>query len=667
MAKSDNPSRKFSLTNALKETEFNPRKLGLTKLNSAAIGLAEMLKTNESVRILNLFDNDIGDEGAIALADMLKTNTCVQNLILFSNDIGDGGAIALAEALKTNNTLTELYLAFNQIKEAGTNALADMLKTNKNLKSFEISVGVEGAKKLALGLKENTALEALDVYQDETSSDELAYELADEIAIALADALKTNRTLKHLFLEYIGEKGAEALTEALTENTSLLTLLDGHEFMQERFFLKKWESNSRFYKHSIDMSEDQLTSLIDCVVPVFDPLREELEDFKKKLYLVFNGEKPETLIPFIQDQADTDPVLEMSYFEEGTYGTIHPIDGNKKEVAKKVKLTGDDEEKREINNEFLDENLTTIMLFCLHDQLKKHLRIDFPQPFPKIGLIRKTIHDPVSQQVIPVPPPLSPSPPPPRPPRPSPSSPPPPLPRPSPSSPLPPLSPPPSPSLPLPPPPVQLICFMENLDRNSYDFFNDDRVEGVDKILLLVQICNLRYCLQESCGFTHGDMHDGNIMVKEEDIEIVSAIDPKKRITSKYRPYFIDLGLACADLSLCCKVKHPRYVANIVYKTQNRCKNKSQDMRMYLFTLFTLYTAKDAKAKTDDKENELKTYLTGLFTKKIFSRSIPLDFYEEKQKHKNYPFHAFYQDTETINDPTFYPENIFNDLQLLVA
>jgi 5-methylthioribose kinase len=212
---------------------------------------------------------------------------------------------------------------------------------------------------------------------------------------------------------------------------------------------------------------------------------------------------------------------------------------------------------------------------------------------------------------------------------------------------------------------------MERIDCNSRDFFNDDRVEGVDKILLLIQICNLLYCLQESCGFTHGDMHNGNIMVKKEYIEIVSAIDPKMRITSKYRPYFIDLGLACADLSLCCKVKR-RYVANGIYKitNTNRCKNKSQDMRLYLFTLFTLYTAKDAKAKTDDKENELKTYLTGLFKKKdcIFSRSIPLDFYEKKQRKHKHPFHAFYKDTETINDPTFYPENIFYDLmQLLVA
>jgi hypothetical protein len=586
-----------------------------------------MLKTNESVRILSLSDNDIGDGGAIALADMLKTNTYVQNLILSRNRIGNGGANALAEALMVNNTLTELCLAFNQIGDEGTNALADMLKTNKNLKSFEISVGVEGANALALGLKKNTALEALDVYQDKTSSDELAYELADEIAIALADALKTNRTLKHLFLLYIGDKGAEALLEALKTNTSLLTLLDGDEFMQESVFLKEWESNSRFYKHSIDMSEDQLTSLIECVALVFDPLREELEDFKKKLYLVFNGEKPETLIPFIQNQAVKDPVL-MPPFTEGAYGTIHPIVGNTEQIAKKVKLTGDDEEKREINNEFLDENLTTIMLYCLHDQLQEHLRIDFPQPFPKIGLIRKTIHDPVSQQ-------------------------------------------------------EQLICFMENLDRDSYVFFNDDRVAGIDKILLLVQICNLLYRLQESCGFTHGDMHDGNIMVKEEYIEIVSAINPKKRITSKYRPYFIDLGLACADLSLCCKVKR-RYVANIVYKTQDRCKNKSQDMRLYLFTLKDFYDAKakDAEAKdvekADDKENKLKTYLTGLFTKNecIFSsckRSIVqknrnIDFYEEKQKHKKSPFHAFYQDTETINDPTFYPENIFYDLiQLLVA
>jgi hypothetical protein len=216
---------------------------------------------------------------------------------------------------------------------------------------------------------------------------------------------------------------------------------------------------------------------------------------------------------------------------------------------------------------------------------------------------------------------------------------------------------------------------MENLDRDSRDFFNDDSITGIDKISLLIQICNLLYCLQESCGFTHGDMRDKNIMVRKKDIGVDSAINPKMHITSKYRPYFIDLGMACADLSPCCNVKHPRYVANGIYDTTDRCKNKSQDMRLYLFTLFTLYTAKDAKAKdaekADDKENELKTYLTGLFKKKdcIFSRSIPINLYEEKQReHKESPSDAFYKDTETINDTTFYPENIFYDLmQLLMA
>ena len=641
--------------------------------DEGAIALAAALKTNTYLQILDLSGNKIGDAGAINLADALKINTYLKNLNLSRNQIKEAGAIALEKALTENTSLTELYLPYNPIGDKGAEHLAIILMKNKKLKSL----GVKGAKNLELGLLKNTTLEALDVYQDKKVDMP-----SDEIAIALATVLKTNNTLKHLFIDYIGRKGEEALLEALKTNTSLLTLkhnMDDDKYIQdlirpirlrllynkllnlpierskanlqalkdnglEDFFsekeeelLKGWADKleSRFYKHSITMSEDQLTSLIECVVPVFDPLAEKMKDFKDQLYLVFNGEKPETLIPFIQDQADTDPVL-MSYSTEGTYGTIHSIVKKPDQIAKKVKLTGDDEEKQETNNEFLDENLTTIMLFCLHKKLQDYLvrlwtvpdahtaaaalRKSFLQPFPEIVLIRKIIHDPVSQQ-------------------------------------------------------EQLICFMENLDRDSRAFFNDDSVAGIDKISLLIQICNLLYCLQESCGFTHGDMRDKNIMVRKKDIGVDSAINPKMHITSKYRPYFIDLGMACADLSRCCNVKHPRYVANGIYDTTDRCKNKSQDMRLYLFTLFTLYTTKDAKAKdaekADDKENELKTYLTGLFKKKdcIFSRSIPIDLYEEKQtEHKESPSDAFYKDTETINDTTFYPENIFYDLmQLLMA
>ncbi|MBM94117.1 MAG: hypothetical protein CMF51_05145, partial [Legionellales bacterium] len=52
------------------------------------MALAEALKTNATLTVLNLRDNNIGPEGAIALADALKINTTLTYLSLWNNTIG---------------------------------------------------------------------------------------------------------------------------------------------------------------------------------------------------------------------------------------------------------------------------------------------------------------------------------------------------------------------------------------------------------------------------------------------------------------------------------------------------------------------------------------------------------------------------------------------------
>ena len=77
--------------------------------------LAEILKSNTSVTKVYLNRNkEIGDEGAKALAEALKVNKAVEVLQLGDCGIGNGGAAALAEALRSNTSLTVLYLGDNK-------------------------------------------------------------------------------------------------------------------------------------------------------------------------------------------------------------------------------------------------------------------------------------------------------------------------------------------------------------------------------------------------------------------------------------------------------------------------------------------------------------------------------------------------------------------------
>ena len=54
----------------------------------------------------------------------MKVNLVLTNLNLFDNNIGDDGAKAIAEALKVNPVLTELNLFYNKIGADGAKAIA---------------------------------------------------------------------------------------------------------------------------------------------------------------------------------------------------------------------------------------------------------------------------------------------------------------------------------------------------------------------------------------------------------------------------------------------------------------------------------------------------------------------------------------------------------------
>ena len=97
---------------------------GLTAHDATVV--AEILKSNTSVTRVYLGGNkEIGDEGAKALAEALKVNATVEVLDLDGCGIGDDGAAAIAEALRSNTSLTVLYLSGNGIGEQGEQLLRD--------------------------------------------------------------------------------------------------------------------------------------------------------------------------------------------------------------------------------------------------------------------------------------------------------------------------------------------------------------------------------------------------------------------------------------------------------------------------------------------------------------------------------------------------------------
>ena len=185
--------------------------------DDGATALGECLKYNTSLTELSLGENEIGNDGAAALAECLKYNTSLTELSLQNNKIGDAGVAALAECLKYNTSLTELHLDENEIGYDGAAALGECLKYNTSLKTLYVQdtkIGDAGVAALGESLKYNTSLEWLSLNRNEIGNDGAA---------ALGECLKYNTSLKTLYVQdtKIGDAGVAALGESLKYNTSL--------------------------------------------------------------------------------------------------------------------------------------------------------------------------------------------------------------------------------------------------------------------------------------------------------------------------------------------------------------------------------------------------------------------------------------------------------------
>ena len=99
---------------------------------------AQVLKYDNSLKWVNLYENRVCDRGAKDLAEMLKVNGSLKKMNLFGNNISAEGAKWLAEALTVNCSLEYINLGCNNIGDKGAKYLANMLKWNKSLKEINL-------------------------------------------------------------------------------------------------------------------------------------------------------------------------------------------------------------------------------------------------------------------------------------------------------------------------------------------------------------------------------------------------------------------------------------------------------------------------------------------------------------------------------------------------
>ncbi len=129
-----------------------------------AKSLASMLARNTTLRTLDLSRNEITDVGAWFLADVLTENKSFLSVLnLSGNRITHVCTPSLAEMLKSNTSLRSLDLSLNSILSEGVDHLADSLKYNRTLRFLRLDLRV-GLEALATALTVNTTVKLVDTF-----------------------------------------------------------------------------------------------------------------------------------------------------------------------------------------------------------------------------------------------------------------------------------------------------------------------------------------------------------------------------------------------------------------------------------------------------------------------------------------------------------------------
>ncbi|KDQ16817.1 hypothetical protein BOTBODRAFT_30713 [Botryobasidium botryosum FD-172 SS1] len=131
--------------------------------------IAQVLKRNRTLRILNLSENRIDVMGLASVAEALKYNSTLETLDLSRNPCcGPGleGITSLRTAFTINSQLKRLFLSSTSLTSSAAIALAEFLPEAHTLLYLDLThntIDLAGVMALSVGLKMNETLRCLDV------------------------------------------------------------------------------------------------------------------------------------------------------------------------------------------------------------------------------------------------------------------------------------------------------------------------------------------------------------------------------------------------------------------------------------------------------------------------------------------------------------------------
>lgn len=165
---------------------------------------------------------DLGFAGGIAIAKILARNSHVREVdFCFKFKLDDAGALEMAKTLQSNKVIDTVRFHTNGFGTAGFEALMQAVGTSTVLKTVvfdhAVNTGPQGGIALAAAVRANSSVEQISV---------TSFDITNRGALELAEALKTNRTLKKMFLDIatIDQIAIDALFAAFKASKTLLSM-----------------------------------------------------------------------------------------------------------------------------------------------------------------------------------------------------------------------------------------------------------------------------------------------------------------------------------------------------------------------------------------------------------------------------------------------------------
>ncbi|XP_025153883.1 leucine-rich repeat-containing protein 74B [Harpegnathos saltator] len=193
---------------------------------------------NTTLKVLDLGDCDIGNEGFEHIASALSDNPALESVNLSGNCLNESCSEDLRNLLSNMETLKHLDLSWNSLHSVETwKALTDGLGKNETLLSLDLSwngLGSACVPYLCQLLLQSRSIEKLNLNRNG---------FTEKDAVHIATALAKNNTLQELHLgnNPLKAQGALVLVHAITSPDVALRLLDLENVWANKDILRELE------------------------------------------------------------------------------------------------------------------------------------------------------------------------------------------------------------------------------------------------------------------------------------------------------------------------------------------------------------------------------------------------------------------------------------------